>query len=467
MKTTFGIIVGNRGFFPDELARKGRTELIGVLKSMGFQTVCLTGQDTKFGSVETRQDAQRCAELFRANARRIDGVIVTLPNFGDERGIAEALRLADLKCPVLIQASPDDPKAMDLARRRDSFCGKISACCNLQQYGIPFTLTARHTVAPADDEFRREVQKFAAVCRVVNGFKNVRVGAIGTRPAAFNTVRYSEKILERRGISVEPIDLSEIFVRARRLADSDRKVARKVAAIKNYCSTRAEEHQHLVKMAKLAVVIDQFVAENNLDVCAIQCWTSIEENYGVVPCAIMSMMNNALVPSACEVDVGGALAMYAMQLATGTASTLLDWNNNYGDDPDKCVLFHCSNTPKHFLKSIRIEYQAILAATVGKENAYGACAGRIKSGPMTFARLTTDDARGVIRAYVGEGAFTDDATETFGGYGVVKIAGLQRLLQFVCRNGFEHHVAASLSKCADVLNEAFTTYLGIETYYHK
>lgn len=237
MSCTFGVVVGNRGFFPDELARTGREEILDALKRAGHKAICLTPEETRYGSVETREDARRCASLFREHSSDIIGIIVTLPNFGDEKGIAETIRMAALDVPVLVQATPDDPKACDIKNRRDSFCGKMSACNNLRQYGIPFSLTQSHTVHPLTDEFQADLDSFAGVCRVVKGMKHVRVGAIGARPAAFNTVRYSEKILESHGISVETLDLSEVFGRAARLGDADAKVREKIAILRDYVNT--------------------------------------------------------------------------------------------------------------------------------------------------------------------------------------------------------------------------------------
>jgi L-fucose isomerase-like protein len=301
----------------------------------------------------------------------------------------------------------------------------------------------------------------------VKGLKNARIGAIGARPSNFNTVRFSEKILESHGISVETLDLSEVFGRIDKMGDNNDQVKTKLDQIKDYTVTGSIGEKHLLKMAKLAVVIDNFVSDYDLDATAVQCWTSMETYFGVVPCTIMSMMSNAFKPSACEVDVTGALSMLALQLASQSPSAILDWNNNYGDDPDKCVLFHCSNVPGHFFQDMRMDFQEIIAGDVGKENTYGTCVGRIKSSPLTFARFSTDDTCGDLISYIGEGTFTDDPIDTFGGYGVAAISNLQLLLNFICHNGFEHHVAASLSKCADVLYEAFTNYLGIETYYHS
>ena len=467
MKPVLGVIVGNRGFFPDELAREGRKEILDILEAIGCDVLTLGVEDTPFGTVETLEEAKRCAQLFKKNADRMDGIIVTLPNFGDERGVADTLKRAKLDVPMLIHASPDDPIKAHMGKRRDSFCGKISVCNNLKQYQIPFSLTSNHTVAVDSDGFREDLKKFIGVCRVVKGLKNARIGAIGARPANFNTVRYSEKILESYGVSVETLDLSEVFGRIEKMGDSDSQVQAKLTHLKDYINTGDIGRSHLLKMAKLGVVIDNFVRDCDLDATAIQCWTSMETYFGVVPCAIMSMLGNNLKPSACEVDVTGAIAMLALQLASETPSALLDWNNNYGDDPDKCVLFHCSNLPRSFFNDMRMDFQEIIAGDVGKENTFGTCVGRIKNSPLTFARFSTDDTCGELISYIGEGAFTDDPIDTFGGYGVAAIPNLQSLLQFICDNGFEHHVAASLSQCADILFEAFTNYLDIDTYYHK
>ena len=405
-KMTMGLIVGNRGFFPDHLAKSGREEMIRVLEAANIDVLALTPEQSKYGAVETREESKRCADLFRQHRDRIDGIVVTLPNFGEERAIPDTLRLADLQVPVLIQATPDDPGKMTNAFRRDSFCGKMSACNNLSQYGIPYSITTLHTESPDSPEFAKDLQWFAAVCRVVNGFRNIRVGSIGARPAAFNTVRYSEKILESQGISVETLDLSEVLGRIERMKDNDDQTQSKLADIKKYVDTSNVPAPALLKMAKLAAVINQWMTATEVTVSAVQCWTSIEENLGVVPCTVMSMMSNELLSSACEVDICGVLGMHALQLASGSPSALLDWNNNYGSDPNKAVCFHCSNLPKHFFRSVTMDFQQIIAGTVGKENTFGTCVGVIKPGKMSFARFSTNDVTGKMRGYVGEGQFT-------------------------------------------------------------
>ena len=464
---TLGVIVGNRGFFPDHLARSGRRDMIAALTSCGVRPIVMDETESKYGAVETRQEAARCAELFKRHREAIDGIVVTLPNFGDERAIAETIRMANLAAPILVQATPDTPSRMSIRDRRDSFCGKMSACNNLAQYGIPYSLTTLHTEDPNSEQFRKDIDWFLAACRAVKGLRRLRIGAIGARPAAFNTVRYSEKILEASGISVETLDLSEVLGRIGRLKDDERGVKERLGAIRQYVSTQSIPEAALTKMAKLGVVIDTWMHDMDLNVSAIQCWTSLEEFFGVVPCTVMSMMSEQGLSSACEVDVAGVVGMHALQLASQTPSALLDWNNNYSDDPDKAVCFHCSNLPKHFFQNVRMDFQEIIAGTVGKDNTFGTCVGRVKSGPMTFARFSTNDRKGRISGYLGEGAFTDDPLETFGGAGVVRIPQLQRLLRYICESGFEHHVAANFSTVASAVHEATTRYLGWDVHWHK
>jgi L-fucose isomerase-like protein len=463
---SLGVIIGNRDFFPDKLVSIARKEITEVFSKLNINLVMLGDEETKLGGVETFKEAQRCADLFRKNADHIIGVLVVLPNFGDEKGVAETLKLANLNVPVLIQAYPDDLKKMDVVNRRDAWCGKISVCNNLYQYGIKFSLTTKHVVDPADDSFKTDLLNFLSVCKVVRGLRKVRIGAVGARPGAFNTVRYSEKILQRNGISVTTVDLSEILGNANKLTKDDGSVKQKLEKIKGYTSTGKTPDDKLVQIAKLDVVLADFMEEHALDATAIQCWTSLQNNYGCNVCTSMSMMSENMLPSACEVDVTGTLTMYAMQLASGSPSALVDWNNNYADDENKCVLFHCGNWAKSFLQDSEISTAPIIGTSVGEENTYGALAGRTPASPLTYGRISTDDSKGIIKAYIGEGDLTDDKLKTFGTRAVAKIPDLQQLMQYVCKNGFEHHVVMNASKTAAILKEAFGNYLGWDVYRH-
>jgi L-fucose isomerase-like protein len=467
-RATLGVIVGNREFFPDALVTEARADVLALFKEMDIDVVMVDEQATKLGGVETRSEAKVCAAIFDEHRAEIEGIVVVLPNFGDEKGVADTIRMSGLDVPILVQAYPDDVTAFTLDRRRDSFCGKISVCSDLRQYGFKYSLTERHTVPVRSDEFRADLDSFVRTCKVANGMGSARLGAIGTRPDAFKTVRFSEKLLEASGISVSVVDFSQIFGSADKLTDSDAKVKAKLDEIKAYIAHGAAPPDRLVKMARLGVVIDDWMADEDLDAVAIQCWHSLQENFGVNVCTLMSIMGNKMMPSACETDVTGLASMYALQLAAEQPAAIVDLNNNYGDDPDKCVLFHCGNWPLNFYPEGEAEMAIadVLGTTLGNDVVWGAIKGRAPAGPLTIARISTDDVNGVCKAYVAEGQFIDDPLETFGSSAVVNVPDFQPLLKHICKVGFEHHSAMSPSHVAGSVAEGLETYLGWDVYRH-
>ncbi|MCL6087312.1 MAG: fucose isomerase [Actinobacteria bacterium] len=466
---TFGVIVGTRGFFNPLLASEGRKEIMALLDKMGYKYVIVSENDTKYGVIETTEDAKKCARLFRDNYEKIDGIIVSLPNFGDEIGVVQAIDFAKLNVPVLVHASDDDLDKMDVSHRRDSFCGKLSVCNNLYQYNIKFTNTTFHTCPIKSKEFEADVEYFAQVCKVVKGIRNARIAQIGTRPAPFQTVRYSEKLLQNSGITVIPIDLSVVIAMANKISDTSLEIKNKVEEVKKYGNIPKDiAEDKIIKSSKLNLAIEKFIQENECIAGAAQCWDSIQNNYGCAMCLPMSMLGEKGIPMACETDVTGALSMYAMYLASGSPSGYLDWNNNYSDKRDMCINFHCSNFPGSFMgRDMEISNLDILGNSLGYDKCFGACKGQVSAGSMTFAKISTDDVWGTIKVYFGEGEFTNDKINSCGGIAVCKVPNLQTLLDFICKNGFEHHVAMNRSNCAKVLNEAFENYLGWEVYWHK
>jgi len=467
-KTTIGLIVGTRGFFPASLAEKGRKIMIRTLEARGFDVRIPGEEETPFGAVETLADARCYGRFFRGLSEEIQGLVVTLPNFGDEIGIIETIERSGLKVPILVHAWDDRTGEMDMARRRDSFCGKLSVCNNLYQHGIPFTNTTLHTCPPDSPEFLADLDRFAGICRVVSGLRGARLGAIGQRPDAFATVRFSEKLLQASGITVSTVDLSEIIEAARGWNDEEA-VRKKLEEMAAYGPVvPGTPAGHLRKSACLSLAVEAWIQEKQVDASAIQCWDSIQKNYGCATCLTMSMLGEKGSPSACETDVMGALSMYALQLASGEPSGFLDWNNNFDDQRDMCVNIHCSNYPKSFIGGgFEIGNLDILGASLGEDRCFGALKTRIAPGPMTFARVSTDDVKGTIKVYVGEGEFRENPLNTVGGSAVCRVDNLQGLLNYMCENGFEHHVAMNRGLNGEVLAEALGKYMGWQVYHHK
>ena len=465
----FGVIVGTRGFFNSELSSNGRKELLSKLDQLGCNSIILSEDATPTGAVETIQDAQKVAELFNEKKDEIDGIIVSLPNFSDELGIVNAIKWAKLDVPVLVHASDDENEKVGIDQRRDAFCGKLSVCNNLYQYGIKFTDTTFHTCKVNSETFNNDLELFANICRVVKGLSNARIGAIGARPSAFQTMRFSEKLLQASGITVVPVDMSEILGAANRINNDSKEVKQKLEQIHNYGNVPDYISKgNIIKQAKFGIATETWINANDIDAAAFQCWTSVQENYGCATCLTMSMFGENLMPSACEVDVCGAISMYAITLATGKPSALLDWNNNFAEDRSKCVCTHCSSFPKSFVQNpIEISNLDVLGASLGPENCFGAIKGKVAAGPFTYFRISTDDLNGTIKGYIGEGEYTDDPYGMDGGIAVCQIDNLQDLLKMMCKNGFEHHVGMGRNHVADVIEEAVNNYLGWEVYHHK
>ena len=466
----FGIIIGTRAYFNSELAKDVRKQLLKTLADEGYDYVILPEDATPTGSssIETREDGLKCAELFRQNRDRIDGIIVSLPNFGFEIGIINAISVADLNVPVLVQACDDENDKVDLDSRRDAFCGKISVCNNLYQYGIPFTDTTLHTYSIYSELLAKDINKFAGICRVVNGLRHARIGAIGARPAGFQTVRASEKLLQKSGITVVPVDLSEILGAARKIEDTDAELLKKLEEIKCYAAVPKEYSDKLVLQAKFGVAVERWIEANQIDAVAVQCWDSLEQNYGCAACVTMSMLGEKLLPAACEVDIAGAVSMYALSLAAQGQSALLDWNNNFAEDRNKCVCTHCGNFPKSFVRNdLKLGTLGVLGRTLGKVNTFGAVYGKVTKGDFTFFRISTDDTKGAIKAYLGTGEITDDPYGMDGCIAVTKVNNLQTLMKYICKNGFEHHVAMVRNDVKEILNEAIEDYLGWNLYVHE
>jgi L-fucose isomerase-like protein len=460
-KTTFALFFGTRGFFPSSLIKGAREELPAVLRKLGHGTLVLEESATPHGAVETVREGERYAQFLRENRGKFGGVILCLPNFGDETGAVAALK--DAGVPIFIQAYPDDLGKMSPTERRDSFCGKLSIMDVFFQYGIRFTARKPHVVQPSSPRFAENIDYFDRICRVANGVRGTVVGAIGARTTPFKTVRFDEVTLQKNGITVETLDLSEVMNRMRSLSSTEGRCKDKAEVLKNYSAWDGVPEKAFDSLVRLGVVLDSVIDEYQMDAIALRCWIELQTQLGISPCVVMSELNERGIAAACEVDVGNAIAMRALGLAAGGPATCLDWNNNYAEDDDKCILFHCGPVPSSLMKAKgRITEQEIFVQTLGKGCSFGCNVGRMKSGAFTFGSMLTDS--GKVRFYLGDGSISEDRipAEFFGCAGVAQIPGLQDVLLHIGRNGFRHHVSLAGGSVREPLQEALTNYLGFE-----
>jgi L-fucose isomerase-like protein len=460
-KSSFALFFGNRGFFPESLIVEARKEVSETLKKLGYDNLMMESNLTRFGAVESPEEGQKYAKFLNDNRSKFDGVILCLPNFGDETGAVSALQ--DAKVPIYILAYPDELDRMNFNQRRDAFCGKLSIMDVFYQYQLAYTVFPPHTVHPFSKEFELQIDTFDKVCKIVNGMKRTTVGAIGARTTAFKTVRYDELALQKYGITTEVLDLSEIFSRVRKLDIASTAAKEKAERLRNYTNFKKVPEKSFENLVRFGVVIDEIIAEYKLNTLALRCWLEMEKEFGVAPCVLLSEINDRGFPAACELDICNAITMYALNLASGKPSTCLDWNNNYGEDPDKCILFHCGPVPQSLMtaKGEVIDHP-MFAKSLGAGYGFGCNVGRIAPNKLTFASSKTQD--GKLYVYMGEGEFTSDPIQEgfFGCGGVARIDRLQEKLYKIGYNGYRHHVSVTPGLVANALREACTRYLGYE-----
>ena len=460
-KSTFALFFGNRGFFPASSIAGARKEMRRVLRQMGHKSLLLDEGATRHGAVETPQEGRVYANFLAENKGKLDGVILCLPNFGDENGAVAALK--DAGVPILIQAYPDELDSMAPEVRRDAFCGKLSIMDVFCQNGIRFTALKPHTVSPSSERFRAAVDHFDRVCRVVKGTRDMVVGAIGARTTAFKTVRIDELALQRHGITMETLDLSDVFARVKALSRSDNAYRYKARKLKKYANWDAVPPEAFDNLVRLGVVLDAIIKEYELDALGVRCWTEMQQVLHISPCVLLSELNERGIAAACEVDVGNAVAMRALSMAGGGPAACMDWNNNYGDDDDKCILFHCGCAPAGMMTGAgTVTEHAILSGTAGKGCTYGCNVGRIAPFEFTFGSLATEAGR--LKLYLGQGRFTQDPipAEFFGCAGVAQVERLQDVLLHVGRMGHRHHVSLTPGNVLAPAREALGNYLGFE-----
>ena len=460
-KTRIGFIPANRGFFSDRLAAKMRGGFIKTLRAAGASVVVPSSKDTKVGCVETLAEAVTVGRMFRD--RQVDGIVVAATNFGDEQGVALAVKESGLNVPILIVGCQEEEALTPTTARRDSFCGLLSIGEALRQLDLPYSVPDKPICFPDDASFAGTAERFLAVVRVVAGIRKARYGQIGTRPDAFWTCRYSEKALQRLGATVVTLDLSEVIGAVERMK-TDAAVRRVVADVRKTMDCSAIDAEILTKIAKFEIVLKRFVADRQLDALGVQCWMSIQENLGICSCATMSRLDDQGVPCACEADMLGTLSMHALQLASGGPSCLADWNNLHNDDPELVNCWHCGVFPVSWAKTTpTMGCHGIIAETTGRAKAMGVVEFVMQDGPVTLCRATQDNDGG-FKVALAEGCVEPNEAKTFGAYGWVRLPGIDRLYRDVLLRHFPHHVAMSRSQVGNVLWEAFGNYLGFEVY---
>lgn len=456
----FALFFGNRGFMPGELIADARREMTEAVSRAGYDYLVMDESATRYGAIETREEGRIYRDWLKSHEGEYDGVILCMPIFIDENGAVAALQ--DANVPILMQAYPDEIGKMDFAHRRDAYCGKFSVTDVFYQYKIPFTVFKPHVVHPLSAEFRKNLDDFAGVCRVVKGMRRFNLGCIGARTSAFKTVRFDEVALQRYGINVESFDLSELIYKVQRKEEGDKAVAAKRRRLEEYADFSRVPEANRQTLAKIGVVLDEYIEEYRLDALTLRCWNEMETILRVCPCVLVSELNDRGIACSCEIDLTSAITMRALALASGKPSACLDWNNNYGDDENKVVLFHCGPVANGLMTGKGVVGAHKMFDKQDPGSGWGTDEGRIKPMAMTYSNGYTED--GKFKVYVDEAVFTDDEIESayFGVAAVAEIPDLQSKLIRLARGGFKHHTTVGAGNYKAVLEEAFRTYLNYE-----
>lgn len=432
-----------------------------ALSDNGFDYIIMDEKLTRFGAVETIAEGKLYAKFLKENRGKFDGVIISLANFGDENGVYYAIK--DAGVPILVQAYPDELGKMDFQHRRDAVCGKLAICNVLRQAGIKYSLTKKYAVNPLSKDFAEDLRVFAGTCRIVKGLKQFTIGAIGARTTAFKTVRIDEIAMQNKRINVETIDLTMLFDLMDGfqgdVLEEKKNYLRTVASFGKFPDIKVEN------LARLSLALDKLIDNYGLDALALRCWNEFQEKYGIVPCMVMADFTEKGIPVSCELDVNNTIMMRALTLASNEPVMLLDVNNNYDEDIDKVILFHCGPAPVSMLEGkCCVGEHLLFKKTLGDGAGVGLLLGKVITSDVTLGSFKTEN--GKLWSFATEGDLTDDKfDENFFGVGTVfkkSIGSSNDMLNYMSTNGYRHHVAVAKGKWNISILDAFKNYLGYE-----
>lgn len=459
----FAVLFAARNKLPKEKIDCQRALIRAAAERQGHSIVTLDPSQTSNGGVETIEEAHAFAKLLRDNDGHIDGVIVAAMNFTEESATMIALR--DCKTPILLNAIADEMGKLDYYNNRAAFCGRLALMATLKQFGIAYTAYTPHVCMADSEAFTRNLADFAAVCRVVNGLRNLRLGLIGARPVSFKTVRADELTLQKYGVTTETFDLADVLYRMERMESEAARVEAKKAALRAYADFSAFPEDRFDNYAKWSLAVDDIIGQYRLDAVSLRCWDEPMSLKGIAVCQIVAELNARGIAASCEVDAMNAVAVRALSLATGNPASMVDWNYNYyPDEPNKAIMAHCGNIPPCYMTESmpKVAQHDHKAMALAPTTTWGAANGFIRPMHVTFGSARTADGR--IEFYLGEGDFTADPIEgTF--YrcgGVIETPKLQENLLSIGKAGFRHHVSFAEGVATETLKEAFGTYLGYD-----
>jgi len=430
------------------------------LKKAGVAPVVPDEKLTSRGLVQSFEDAAKTSALFRSEG--VAGVVIGAVNFGNELPAAVTAVEGAPGAPILLFGCTEEGELTYNGARRDSLCGTLSIATALRQRLAKYSFPQVANCPPDDPALIAEFKKFASVCKTVSGVRGSVYGQIGPRPAEFETCAFDElSLLRKFGIRTVPIPLSEVFGLATSL-DKPEAVAETVASLKKLYDVEGISQAILERLARLDIVLCDLIDTHGFAAMALQCWNSIQLDYGVSACSIMARINQLKnIPVACEVDIIGALSMQMLALASGNTPILMDWNNRHFKEKDVFSAWHCGVIPAGICEgACKLRPNKIQADIQGSaEKVTGVLDGTLKRGPVTMARVT-ETPEGGWKLLIVEGEAEPHAGTPPGGNAWVRVSDFDKLYRALLRD-FPHHGALVHGHVGAILADA-AHFLGLE-----
>lgn len=461
-KMKIGFVPAHRDPFDQDWAVKMRQRCIDALSHVPRLEIILPDEKmTSKGLVRDDADADKVINLFKE--KKIDGLLIGTMTFGDEvSALAIAQAFSDL--PLMLFGTKEGPFTRDGARRSDSFCGTLSVSSGLNRRKIPFLFAG--VLFPEEESFMENVLNFVQVCSIVSGFVGARIGLVGPRPERFETCICNEDAMIRQFKQrLVPTSLLDVMQHLEPLKADSPELQKIIREMKKETDLSALKPQAVRNIAGLQYALKQFVEERGISAIGVQCWTAIQEVYGISACYALGRLNDQGIITACEVDIYGALTMLVQYLASLETMPphFIDWTIQNQKKEDVFLAWHCGNAPPSLACKgckIAMRTHSILSLQLGTGRTPGTAEFQLKPGIVTLNRLIEIDGKFKMLITTGETEKSDQVLR--GSWSWVKVPDLKRLYNTLVYEGFTHHASMIYGDYSQPINDA-CRFLGIES----
>lgn len=441
---------------------KMRDRCVAVFEQIpGLELVAPPKEMTDDGCVSTIEQAKAVLQYFKE--QDIQGILIGNMTFGHEVSAVGTLvngLSADL--PILHFCTRSGPIDEDGHRTTDNWCGQFMTTSALKRRGRKFVHV--RTCNPEDEYFKTSIETFVRAVFAISRFKYAKFGQLGVRPQLFESQCYSEQALQKQfGQMVVPIDLDAVFQRIERTRGDDPEVRQVLSELESTYEMCERTDTSLETIARYEVALARIAEELDVDAMAVNCWTGIQERFGISACSTFGRLNDRGIITACESDLLGAVSMWAVYNAglCQEKPDFIDWTDLHPSESNVWLAWHCGNAapslckgdckPKMYRNERMIQWNP---------ECYGAGEFPMKPGPVTCSRLVEYDDE--FTMFFGTGEIVDIPPFVRGSYGWVKVNDVFDWEDKLVNYGIIHHgTLIHDPKVADAL-ELFCKFLGIQ-----